>query len=58
MLLGDLLRRFENEDIAQEAVLALGNLAMVAAAAPRTIAELNALNRAAYATPGGRGLRA
>jgi hypothetical protein len=30
MLLGDLLSRFDDENVAQEAVLALGDLAMVA----------------------------
>jgi hypothetical protein len=30
MLLGDLLSRFEDEDIAEEAVLQLGDLAMIA----------------------------
>lgn len=47
MLLGDLLARFDDEGIASEAVLGLGDLAL--AATLRTAAEADGLTLGAYA---------
>ncbi len=47
MLLGDLLSRFDDENVAQEAVLALGDLAMVARL--REAADANGMAFGAFA---------